>query len=97
MFGSVKTAQTRVPVDSKDLEYGSRVIYACLPFSLLFWDQRMVIFQLSGFYCITVASSSSLQALGRTLASAIAWEDSVSSGGNGFMSFKCSTLCNVCV
>ena len=40
-------------VDSKKLEFGFRVMDDGCWFSFvcLFWDQRTVIFQLSGYYC----------------------------------------------
>ena len=38
--------------------YGFRVIVAVLFFLVLFWDQRTVIFQLSGFCCTVVQKSS---------------------------------------
>ena len=37
--------------NSKRLEHGIRVLCAGFSFFLLFWDQRTVIFRLSGFYC----------------------------------------------
>ena len=38
-------------VDSKKLEFGFGVMFLLFSFFLLFWDQRTVVFQLSGFYC----------------------------------------------
>ena len=48
-------------VDSNNLEYGCRVIYARFPF--LLWDQRTVIFQLSGFYRVSLQATSATAGL----------------------------------
>ena len=41
----------RHAVDSKNLEYGPRTVYVCVPFSSLCWGCGTIIFQPSRLYC----------------------------------------------
>ena len=50
-------------VESEKLVYRFRVVYAVCYFFSLFWEQRTVMFQLSGFYRIMITKGPSTQYL----------------------------------